>query len=218
MIYIVNKRRKLERIQFQYPNADILDLTSKSKYAKILSPFYPHGNIPIPLYSRGLTATCVEAIWQGLKVFETEDVDFNTFSNDTMKGLKRTVRRLGMPQGHRSGAYGKDLLNYFDARMKIYLPTYKWVLDNVPSVKEIVSKIAERAKEHDIVFLDYNTNTDYRDTSSPLSHAGLVKLYIEGKYPQANDNVKPLTAEEIAHNKAIKGKTTKEEIKNLTLF
>lgn len=219
MIYVENKRRKLERIQAQYPNADILDITSAStaKYAQMLSPFYPHGGIPIPLESEGLTATCVEAIWQGLKVFENEDVNIKTFSNDTMKGLKRTVRKLGVPKGHRSGVYGKELLGYFEARMKIYLPSYKWVLENIPTVKNIVSRIAERAKDHDIVFLDYNTNTDFRDTSSPLSHAGLVKLYIEGKYPNVNDNVKPLSAEEIAEKKASKNKKTKEG-QQLTLF
>lgn len=220
MIYVENKRRKLERIQSQYPDADILDITSAStaKYAQMLSPFYPHGGIPIPLESKGLTATCVEAIWQGLKVFEGEDVNFNTFSNDTMKGLKRTVRTLGIPKGHRSGAYGKELLGYFDARMKIYLPSYKWVLENVPAVKQIVSRIAERAKEHDIVFLDYNTNIDFRDTSSPLSHAGLVKLYIEGKYPKEGDIFTPLSAEEIAEKKANKKKNPKKIVKQLTLF
>lgn len=203
MLYVENKKRKLERIQDQYPNADILDLTSTATgYAQKLSPFFPHGNIPIPLESNGLTATCVEAIWQGLKVFETEDVSFATFKNDTMKDLKRTVRKLGTPKGHRNGAYGKELLNYFDARMKIYLPAYKWVLENVPAVKNIISKIAEHAKDHDIVFLDYNTNIDFRDTSKPLSHAGLVKLYIEGNYPNPNDDIKPLSADEIAEKKA----------------
>lgn len=220
MIYVENKRRKLERIQTQYPNADILDVTSASttRYAQILSPFFPHGGIPIPLDSNGLTATCVEAIWQGLKVFETEDVNFETFKNTTMKGLKRTVRTLGTPKGHRSGAYGKELLGYFEARIKIYLPAYKWVLENIPEVKDVVSRIAERAKDHDIVFLDYNTNTDFRDTSSPLSHAGLVKLYIEGKYPDMNDDIKPLSTEEIAINKTNKKKNTNTEVQQLTLF
>ena len=32
---------------------------------------------------------CVEAIWQGLKVFETADVDVNMFANDTMKNISR---------------------------------------------------------------------------------------------------------------------------------
>ena len=168
MIYIENKKRKLEKIQEQYPNADILDITSASekKYAQMLSPFYPHNNIPVP-FTPGMTATCVEAVWQGLKVFQTADVDVEMFKNDTMKGLKRTVRRFGPPLGHRKGVYGKELLNYFDARIQIYLPTYKWVLDNIPAVHDIVYRIAERNKTNDIVFLDYNTNIEFRDITSP---------------------------------------------------
>ena len=175
MIYIESKKRKMENIQKQYPNADILDITSMSstRYAQILSPFYPHGNIPIP-FTPGMYATCVEAVWQGLKVFQGYDVDLATFQNNTMKGLKRTVRKFGMPLGHRKGVYGKELLNYFDARMQIYLPTYKWMLDNVPEVHKVVERIAQRAKEHDIVFLDYNTNSEFRDITSPISHASLV--------------------------------------------
>lgn len=202
MIYIENKKRKIERIEAEYPGAIILDITSSSdtNYAKWLSPFFPHRNIPIP-FTEGLTATCVEAVWQGLKVFESQDVDFRTFRNDTMKDLKRTVRKFGKPLGHRKGAYGKELLNYFDARMLIYLPTYKWVLDNVPYVHAVVEKIAEKSKEQDIVLLDYNTNIDFTDTSKPLSHAGLVKLYIEGRYPSPGDTFVPMTEEELAAKK-----------------
>lgn len=210
MIYIENKKRKLERIQEQYPNADILDITSSSekKYARMLSPFYPHGNIPIP-FTTGMTATCVEAVWQGLKVFQTTDVDVEMFKNDTMKGLKRTIRHFGHPLGHRKGVYGKDLLDYFDARMQIYLPTYKWVLDNVPEVQGIVHRIAERAKKHDIVFLDYNTNTEFRDISAPLSHAGLLKMYIEGDYPNEKEVYTPLTPEESKARKEVLKKDKK---------
>lgn len=211
MIYIENKRRKLEKIKEQYPNADILDITSSSekRYAQILSPFFPHGNIPIP-FSPGHYAACVEGIWQGLKVFEICGIDMDSFTNDTMSGLKRTVRRFGPPRGHQKGIDSTELLNYFDARMLIYLPSYKWVLENVPEVHNIVMKIAERSKDHDIVLLDYNTNTEFRDTSSPLSHAGLVKLYIEGNYPKEGVEYKPLTPEEIKTRK----KAIIEEKKN----
>lgn len=198
MIYIENKKRKLERIKLDYPNADILDLTSKSAYAQILSPFYPHMNIPVP-NSPGVTASCVEAVWQGLKVFEDENIDTHLFSNITMKNIKRTERVHGKTIGHRYGVDGKELLDYFSARMRIYLPTYKYILDN--QAHNLVLKIAERAKDHDIVFLDYNTNTDVRDISSPMSHAGLVKLYIEGKYPDEKQNLYPMTIEEIAQRK-----------------
>lgn len=227
MIYIENKKRKLEKIQEEYPNAAILDVTSNStlRYAQILSPFYPHGNIPIP-FTDGLTATCVEAVWQGLKVFQNADVDFSTFKNDTMHDLKRTVRKFGMPLGHRKGAYGKELLGYFEARMLIYLPTYKWVLDNVPEVHSIVERIKAQSLKQDIVFLDYNTNTDFRYATKPLSHAGLVKLYIEGKYPDGTETYRPLTAEEVERKrqnekdarKARKKATKKTQPTQMDLF
>ena len=143
----------------------------------------------------------MEAVWQGLKVFDGADVDFNTFKNDTMHDLKRTVRKYGIPKGHRKGAYGKELLGYFEARMLIYLPTYKWVLDNVPEVHYVVERIKKQSKIQDIVLLDYNTNIDFRDVSKPLSHAGLVKLYIEGKYPEGLEGYTPMTIEELEQKK-----------------
>ena len=184
MIYIANKRRKLERIQKQYPNAIILDITSSSPYhyGQILSPFFPHGNIPIP-FSNGETGDSVEGIWQGLKVFEGCGVDESAFHNSSMKKIKRTVRKFGKPLGHQKGLSSSELLPYGEARELIYIPTYKWVLDNVPEVREIVGKIADKAKDADIVLLDYNTNEDWQNLKSPLSHASLLKLYIEGRYP-----------------------------------
>ncbi len=216
MIYIVNKKRKLEKVKEDFPNAAILDITSTSnmRYAQILSPFYPHRNIPIP-FTEGLTATCVEAVWQGLKVFDGADVDFETFKNDTMHNLKRTVRRYGMPKGHRKGAYGTELLGYFEARMLIYLPTYKWVLDNVPKVHHVVERIKEQSKIQDIVLLDYNINIDFRDISKPLSHAGLVKLYIEGNYPEGIDGYLPMTRDELEQKK-LRDKEQRKEIKKKT--
>lgn len=208
MIIVANKKRKIESIQKDYPGAYILDITSSSpyKYGQILSPFYPHRNIPIPGESHGMTATCVEAIWQGLKVFEGADIDTQMFRNDTMKNIKRTVRKYGRPLGHRFGVFSQTILNYADARRYIYIPSYKYVLDNVPEVHNIVEKIKEKAKESDIVLLDYNLNPDNRDITKPLSHAELVKMYIEGRYPTRDEDFIPLTAEEI---KSFKQKTRK---------
>ena len=74
MIIIESKRKKLENILKKYPGAIIADVTSQAKDGLVrLSPFYPHGDIPVP-FSEGYTATSVEGIWQGLKVFENEDV------------------------------------------------------------------------------------------------------------------------------------------------
>lgn len=190
MIYVVNKRRKIESIRKQYPDADILDVTSSStlKYAQLLSPFFPHGGIPIPGDSRGMTSMSVEGIWQGLKVFENEGICLDSFNNATMKNLKRTVRTHGKPLGHQYGVYSDELLDYLTARIKIYLPSYKYVLDNVDSTKEIVARTKERYLVNDILFLDYDTNCDFLNTKAPLSHAGLLKMFIEGCYPDSADS------------------------------
>lgn len=103
MIIIASKRQKIESILKKHPNSIIADVTSQAKDGLVmLSPFYPHGGIPVP-FSEGYTAKCVEGIWQGLKVFEDEDIDISVFSNDTMKGIKRTVRKHGRVLGHRKG-------------------------------------------------------------------------------------------------------------------
>ena len=54
---------------------------------------------------------------------------------------------------------------------------------NVPAARDLVERIRTKSLTTDIVFLDYNTNEDYTNLKSPLSHAALIKLYIEGRYP-----------------------------------
>ena len=181
MIIIESKRKRPATILKQYPGAILADVTSTAKDGLVkLSPFYPHYGIPVP-FSEGYTATCVEAIWQGLKVFEGSDVDIQMFQNDTMKNIKRTVRRFGKPLGHRKGVNGTELLGYIEARKQIYIPTYKWVLEN--KVTQIIDRLREASKTKTIVLLDYDTNADVENARKPLSHASLIKAYVEGVYP-----------------------------------
>lgn len=181
MIIIESKKKKPENILKKYPDAVLCDVTSKAKDSLIkLSPFYPHGGIPVP-FSEGFTATCVEAIWQGLKVFENSDIDINMFRNDTMKNIKRTVRKYGTPLGHRKGVNGTELLGYLEARKQIYIPAYRWVLEN--KVYGIIEKLRLASKTKTIILLDYDTNSDVENLKKPLSHASLIKAYVEGIYP-----------------------------------
>lgn len=188
MIIIESKRKKPTTILKKYPDAILADVTSGAKDGlRKLSPFYPHYGIPVP-FSEGYTATCVEAIWQGLKVFEGCDVDVNMFQNDTMKNIKRTVRRFGKPLGHRKGVNGTELLGYIEARKLIYIPTYRWVLEN--KVASIIERLREASKTKTIVLLDYDTNADVENAKKPLSHASLIKAYVEGLYPYCEEKVK----------------------------
>lgn len=199
MIYIENKKKSEAKLHEKYPNAKIVDVTSKATTGLVkLSPFYPHGGIPIP-FSEGQTAMCVEGIWQGLKVFEKEDIDPKMFLNDKMKNIKRTVRKFGKPLGHRKGTKGTELLDYIQARIQIYLPAYLWVLEN--KVQYIIERLREASKEQDVVLLDYETNDDVLNSRKPLSHAYLVKAYVEGNYPTAENLVNKKPKVEVSKKK-----------------
>lgn len=180
MIHVQNRRRKIENIKKDYPDAIIIDVTSKGDLPMVkFSPFYPVGEIPIP-FSKGQFSESVEGIWQGLKVFKGHDVDKSKFQVTSMKGLKRTVRRFGVPKGHRKGVNGEELLDYITARKLIYLPAYRWVLDNQLS-KEI-KELKMLAAEKPLVLLDYETNGNVDNPDKPLSHAQLVKMRLEGDF------------------------------------
>lgn len=213
MIYIESKKKSVAKLQEKYPSAKIVDVTSKATTGLVkLSPFYPHGDIPIP-FSEGHTAMSVEGIWQGLKVFENEDINPDIFKNNTMKNLKRTVRKFGKPLGHRKGVNGIELLDYIQARIQIYLPSYLWVLEN--KVQHIIQRLKEASQKEDIVLLDYETNCDVLNANKPLSHAFLIKAYVEGIYPTqeslAKIHVEPITnLENSANKKPIPKKSKKQ--------
>lgn len=180
MAIVVESRRKaLTTIQKAWPRATVIDVTSKGPEPWVrFSPFWPHSGIPIP-NTLGMTAESVEGLWQGLKVFERADIDAAKWAITNMKGIKRGARSFGAVRGHRFGTDSDELLAYRDARFKIYLPAYQWVLQNRLS-KEVA---ALKKVKGDIVLLDYETNADIDNLRNPLSHASLVKRFIENEWP-----------------------------------
>ena len=177
MIVVKNKRCSKEKLLKEFPGAIIIDVTSKGEGEwQKLSPFYPHGGLPVP-FSEGITSMSVEGVWQGLKVFETGDIDRSSFRNNTMKGIKRTVRTNGKCLGHRKGVDGKELLGYIDARKEIYVPTYFKMLES--KCNEQIRKLKIMSQSKTVILLDYDTNADIEDIKKPLSHASLIVRYIE---------------------------------------
>lgn len=183
-VVIVSKRQK--KLQASYKSKGYLeiDVTSSSDqltYQKF-SPFYPHGNIPIPGMP-GKYAQSVEGIWQGLKVFEKEGVDVKKFDIASMKNIKRTTgEKRGKVLGH---LFANDIIPYVTARKQIYLPAYSWVLDQCLSNEiSLLRGLLQEGKQ--IMLLDYETNEDIDDTSKPLSHASLIKAALNSlKYSNA---------------------------------
>ncbi|MBU0553862.1 hypothetical protein KKF91_09595 [Myxococcota bacterium] len=182
-LWVKHKATMRASLEKRYgPDVVIVDVTSKGPEPwRRFSPFYPHGGIPVPR-SEGYTSQSVEGLWQALKVFESVDVDLSKLEIASMRGLKRTTRRLGRVLGHRDGVEGAGLLAYLPARRALYLPSYLWVLTH--RLQEEVAALRDLCAAHEIVVLqDYNTNPDPDDPAKPLSHAALIKRYIEGDWP-----------------------------------
>jgi hypothetical protein len=189
MIQVAGIKLKEKTLLNRYGDEAIfIDVTSKANPRFLpLSPFFPHGNIPVP-FSGEIKWASVEGIWQGLKVFNEHDVDMDTIKKGTMQNIKRTIRAFGYPKGHRKGIDGTELLDYIEARILIYLPIYKWVLDN--KCQEIINEIKQLSKNQNVVLLDFATNDNLFIANKPLSHAALIKLYVEGNYPDSEELIK----------------------------
>lgn len=181
-VIIANKRSKPENLRKKLgTDIEIIDVTSQGDQPWVrFSPFWPHGNIPVP-FSNGILGASVEGIWQALKVFESEDIDESKLLVTNMRGLKRTVRSLGTVLGHRKGIKGEELLPYRQARELIYLPCYRWVLDNC--LQSELKQLRAKATTGTVVLLDYQTNGDIDDLKTPLSHAALVERFLEDDWP-----------------------------------
>ncbi|MBP3960300.1 hypothetical protein J8F10_34160 [Gemmata sp. G18] len=180
-IVIENRRKKSTTLIKLWPDALVVDVTSKGPEPWVrFSPFFPHGGIPIP-NTPERTAASVEGLWQGLKVFEKEDIDPAKWAITSMRNIKRAGRSRGVVRGHRFGISGDELIGYREARCRIYLPAYRWILEN--RLKQELEQLRAAADRGTVVLLDYETNADVEDLSSPLSHAALVKHYLEDTWP-----------------------------------
>ena len=182
-VAVESRRKKLTSVEELWPGASVIDVTSKGVEPWVrFSPFYPHGGVPIP-NTPSETAQSVEGLWQGLKVFEREDIDPRKWAITDMAGIKRGGKSRGAVRGHRFGVGSDTLLGYRAARFCIYLPAYKWVLEHRLAAE--VEQLRRLVPDKPLVLLDYETNADVEDMSSPLSHAALVMYYLQGSWPTA---------------------------------
>lgn len=131
------------------------------------SPMWPHGGIPVPGQD-GVTSDSVEGIWQGLKVIRGR-TNPKLFQG---KGEKRGGHK---PSGHQ---YGDDLLNYQEARLKIFQPAYEWMLANriaPPLIEEFVERAFSGVTQY---FHDVGDNGNIHNLNENFAHAALVAQYV----------------------------------------
>ena len=99
IVAVESRRKKLASVEKLWPDATVIDVTSKGAEPWVrFSPFYPHGDIPIP-NTPSQTSQSVEGLWQGLKVFEREDIEPRKWGITSMAGIKRGgIESRGRPR------------------------------------------------------------------------------------------------------------------------
>lgn len=133
-----------------------------------LGPFYPHGGIPVP-GCPGVVSDSVEGIWQGLKVIRGKTAPRFFVGSGRKRGG-------GKPAGHQLGD-GTRLLGLAEARQKIYIPTYRWMLENKADpgvIKQLVDNCFRGILQR---LYDREDNGSIH-VDQPLSHAKVLVDFI----------------------------------------
>ena len=128
-----------------------------------LSPFYAHGGIPVPGMPNK-TSDSVEGIWQGLKVIRGRTAPRFFVGAGQKRG--------GKPTGHQFAA-SERLLGLTDARRKIYIPAYEWMLENCVDAGILDDIVALAFRGVPQYFYDREDNGSI-DRDQPLAHARVL--------------------------------------------
>ena len=163
------------RLREQVPaGAVVYDVSSYAEYPFCtLSPFWPHGGIPVPGLSDGTTSDSVEGIWQGLKLIDGK-IAPRYFSGQGHK-------RGGKPRGHQ---YGDKLLKIVKAREKIYRVAYEWMLDKRADQALIGGFIAQAFAGVSQYFHDVSNNGKISDPDEGWAHAAVLAQYLNRRCQQ----------------------------------
>lgn len=190
-IFIANRRRQPKSLQEEFGDIPVFDVTfaGGDPLLSTLSPMYPHGDLPVPYSERTLTANSLEAIWQGLKVFEHEGarLDAVALSKSGDKNIKRpSTAKRGRVLGHQQGLYtDRPLLSLIDARSFIYAPLYRWQLQY--HCKDALAHLNKALAQSDIVLLEAGNESDICDVFVPMVHSALLRLFLLGQYPECGE-------------------------------
>ncbi len=143
---------------------------------RICSPFSHNDSYRIPVPGNESTRSdSVEGIWQGLKMING-GTDVTLFNGKPRK-------RNGKVEGH---SFGSEVLDYLDARKRIYLPAYIYhvVNNTIPKIKD---DLVEKIETGPVYLYDVEANGDIYDITKPLSHASILatilNLLLEAPLP-----------------------------------
>lgn len=150
----------------EFTNTRTIDLTkinSSGVFTK-LSPYYPHGDIPVP-NTPHIYFKSVYEVWQNLCIRQN-------CKNNQLNIEDRKFRK---------GLFINEYWTLAEARRKILIPIYCWMLEN--KTFDIVKYLRRLCSKENITIIDNSINDDIDNIAEPLSCAFLLKAYIESSYP-----------------------------------
>jgi hypothetical protein len=152
------------------PDVVSIDVSSKASAEwAVLTPGFDHGDIPVPGMAGAVSRT-VDGIWEGLKRFEHSPEDLTLLEAPKPKKRKLTTAS-GKLVGH---LYQGDMLkDEIEARKRIWLPAYTWMLQQCPAAREKFDELVELARTKTIHLYDTEENGDLHD-ARPLAHAAVL--------------------------------------------
>lgn len=161
--------------------------TDNTAHFRALHPTFPHGKIPIPgadATAEHRHAASVEGLYEGMKVFSNATISYASMENTDMRNIKRyQSASKGQFQGYKEALNSNVLLNELQARQKLYLPAYKFVLDGAAHsyLEPLMDALAQGKK---VVLVDSKKQQHkISDEQHPISYALLIALYLKNEYP-----------------------------------
>ncbi|MBM3270983.1 MAG: hypothetical protein FJZ01_25400 [Candidatus Sericytochromatia bacterium] len=148
----------------------LLDVSSYGRDGwNVLSPRYFHEGIPVPGMD-GQTARTVEGIWQGLKVRPDVPGD-----GTDLAMLNGRPKKRGRPIGHK---FGHEVIrDPIEARRKIYLPSFTWMVRNCQAAARKYADLVELARAGEVFLYDRESNGDLL-SFKPIAHAAILATMV----------------------------------------
>jgi hypothetical protein len=147
-----------------------IDVSSKSPEWNVLSASYAHGDIPVPGMP-GTYAQTVEGIWEGLKQFQFVGEDLSLLESEKPK-KRRQTEDSGSLTGYSYA--GKTINDEIEARRRIFIPVYTWMVKNAPAARAKFDELVDLARTNTLHIHDGGENGNVGDEARPYAYAALL--------------------------------------------
>ncbi|WP_281886254.1 DUF6939 family protein [Paenibacillus sp. YYML68] len=151
---------------------------SEMQQFQCFNPFRFDPQILIPVPGQESFSYSIEAIWQGLKIFDGK-IDSDMFHK---KPYKRPLEAEQTEYSYSDTVfcYKNYIIDIVTARFLIYLPSYLYLLDRILP-QDLCNEIFKYLQcDCDIIFYDWDSNFDIYNKFESFSHSAILTSWFNG--------------------------------------